>query len=91
MAYIEKLLEYGYLKKTDERIEPNLVVFNHSAEKTDHAELTVRLTGLKNEIHALFMQAPSISRGYVIEQALEDGWLAYDENTINTIGAYIYL
>ena len=45
----------------------------------------------KNEIFALFNQAPSIERGYVVEQAILNGWLKYDDDTINTIGAYIYL
>lgn len=89
--YIEKLLEYGYIKNTDGVIEPNVVVFDSNAEKPHNAELTARLTTLVREINALIVQVPSISRGYVVEQALEDGWLKYDENTINTIGAYIYL
>lgn len=89
--YIEKLLEYGYIKNTDGVIEPNVVVFDSNAEKPDNAELTARLTTLVSEICALIRQVPTISRGYVVEQALEDGWLKRDENTINTIGAYIYL
>ena len=90
-GYVEKLLEYGYLKEVDGVINPNVVIFDRSKEKPEHAEMSARLTVLKNEINALFMQAPSITRGYVVEQALEDGWLGYDGNTINTIGAYIYL
>lgn len=89
--YIEKLLEYGYIKNTDGVIESNVVVFDSNAEKPHNAELTARLTTLVREINALIVQVPFISRGYVVEQALEDGWLKYDENTINTIGAYIYL
>lgn len=88
---IEKLLEYGYIKNADGVIEPNVVVFDNNAEMPHNAELTARLTTLVREINALIVQVPSISRGYVVEQALEDGWLKYDENTINTIGAYIYL
>lgn len=90
-GYIDKLLEYGYIKNTDGVIEPNVVVFDSNAEKPDNAELTARLTALVREIYALIRQVPTISRGYVVEQALGDGWLKYDENTINTIGAYIYL
>lgn len=90
-GYVEKLLEYGYLKEVDGVINPNVVIFDRSKEKPEHSEMSARLTVLKNEINALFMQAPSITRGYVVEQALEDGWLGYDGNTINTIGAYIYL
>ena len=32
-----------------------------------------------------------ISRSYVLEQALTDGWLKYDENTSKTIGVYLYI
>lgn len=90
-GYVEKLLEYGYLKEADGVIKPNVVIFDRGKEKSEHTELSAGLTVLKNEINVLFTQAPDITRGYVVEQALEDGWLGYDKNTINTIGAYIYL
>ena len=45
---------------------------------------------MKNEILELLKQSSSIERGYIIDQALKDGWLKYDDNTINTVGAYIY-
>ena len=90
-GYLEKLLEYGYLKKENDTVIPNILIFNRKAEKSYNAELTARLTALHNEICALIGQAPSISRGYVIEQALADGWLKYDENTSPVIGAYIYI
>ena len=89
-SYLEKLLEYGYLKKNGSII-PNVVIFDRNAEKTYNEQLTEKLTSLKDEIYSLFKQAPDIGRGYVVEQAILDGWLKYDENTINTIGAYIYL
>ncbi len=89
-AYLEKLLEYGYLKKGGSII-PNVVIFDRNAEKPYNEKLTQKLTSLRNEIYALFTQAPSIERGYVVEQAIIDGWLKYDDDTINTIGAYIYL
>ncbi len=89
-SYLEKLLEYGYLKK-DGSIIPNVVVFNRNAEKPYNEKLTQKLISLKDEILSLFNQAPSIERGYVVEQAIIDGWLKYDDDTINTIGAYIYL
>ena len=89
-AYLEKLLEYGYLKK-DGAIIPNVVIFDRNAEKTYNEQLTQKLTSLKNDIYSLFKQAPDIERGYIVEQAILDGWLKYDDNTIQTIGAYIYL
>ncbi|MBE6575396.1 MAG: sigma-70 family RNA polymerase sigma factor [Ruminococcaceae bacterium] len=89
-SYLEKLLEYGYLKK-DDSIIPNVVIFDRNAEEPHNEELSQKLTSLKNEIFALFNQAPDIERGYVVEQAIIDGWLKYDDDTVNTIGAYIYL
>ena len=89
-SYLEKLLEYGYLKKEDS-IVPNLVIFDINAEKPYNEQLAKRLTSLKDDIYSLFKQAPDIERGYIVEQAILDGWLKYDDKTINTIGAYIYL
>ena len=89
-SYLEKLLEYGYLKK-DGAILPNVVIFDRNAEKTYNEKLTAKLTSLKDDIYSLFKQAPDIERGYIVEQAILDGWLKYDDNTISTIGAYIYL
>ena len=89
-SYLEKLLEYGYLKK-DGSIIPNVVIFNRNAEKACNEQLTKKLTSLRDDIYSLFKQAPDIERGYIVEQAILDGWLKYDDNTISTIGAYIYL
>lgn len=89
--HIKKMLEYGYLKECDGKIEPNVVIFDRNAEKSYNAELTDKLGSLKNEIFNLIKESPSISRGYIVEQALKDGWLKCDGNTINTIGAYIYI
>ena len=36
-------------------------------------------------------QEKGIERCYVLEQALKDGWLVYDEKTSPVIGAYMYL
>lgn len=89
-SYLEKLLEYGYLKK-DDAILPNVVIFDRNAEKTYNEQLTEKLTSLRDDIYSLFKQAPDIERGYIVEQAIFDGWLKYDDNTSKTIGAYIYL
>ena len=89
-SYLEKLLEYGYLKKNGS-ILPNVVIFDRNAEKPYNKQLTEKLTSLRDDIYSLFNQAPDIERGYVVEQAILDGWLKYDDNTTNTIGAYIYL
>ncbi|MBO5023294.1 MAG: sigma-70 family RNA polymerase sigma factor [Clostridia bacterium] len=89
-SYLEKLIEYGYLKK-ECSIIPNVVIFDRNAEKTNNEQLTEKLTSLRDDIYSLFKQAPDIERGYIVEQAIIDGWLKYDDDTINTIGAYIYL
>ncbi len=90
-SYVDRLLEYGYLKTVDGVLTPNVLVLDRNAEKPYNAELTERLGVLKQEILALFDKAPAIERGYVLETALANGWLRYDENTIKTVGAYIYL
>ncbi|MBQ7322720.1 MAG: sigma-70 family RNA polymerase sigma factor [Clostridia bacterium] len=88
--YLEKLLEYGYLKQ-EGGIVPNVVIFNRGAERPYNEGLTQKLISLRNEIYALFDQAPNMERGYVVEQAIRDGWLTYGEGMIPTVGAYIYL
>ncbi len=90
-GYLEKLMKYGYLKKQDGAILPKIVIFDRNAEPPYNAALAHTLSTLKNEIFDLISQAPNIERGYVVEQALNDGWLKYDERTVHTIGAYIYL
>jgi len=87
---IEKMLSYGYLKKVGDEILPNVVVFDRNAEKMCNAELTAKLASLKEEIIGLFRQAPSIERGYVVEQAVKNGWLTFSDDLIPTAGAFIY-
>ena len=88
--YVDNLLEYGYLKMENETVLPNLVIFDRDKENPYNAELTAKLAWLRDEIYALFAEAPGMERGYVVEQALKNGWLTYDENTIKSVGAYIY-
>jgi RNA polymerase sigma factor (sigma-70 family) len=89
--YVDKLLEYGYIKTVDGVLTPNVLVFYSYAEAVCDAEAAVKLAALKQEIFDLFAKAPSIERGYVLEQAIENGWLTYDENTDKAVGAYINL
>ena len=35
---------------------------------------------MKDDIYSLFKQASDIERGYIVEQAILDGWLKYDDN-----------
>ena len=90
-AYLDKLLEYGYIRKDGSKITPCVVIFNRDVKGPCNDSLAQKLSALKDEIYFLFSQAPDIDRGYVSEQAIADGWLKYDDDTINTIGAYIYL
>ena len=51
---------------------------------------------LRDELVELFKQtlSPYISfldRGLIFEQALNDGWLKYDDKSEITIGSYIYI
>ena len=88
---IEKLINYGYLKKKGNIIEPNIVIFNnHNKDEIDD-KVMMNILNIKKEIIDLFKKAPLIERGYIIDQAIENGWLKYDENTINTVGAFIYI
>ena len=83
-GYLEKMLEYGYLKKENGVVLPNVVVIENDKILTD------KLITMRDDIYDLILQAPDIERGYIVEQALENGWLIYNEDMPKTIGAYIY-
>ena len=57
---------------------------------SDDPALKTKLAALRDEIYDLFAEAPGMERGYVVEQALQNGWLTYDETTIKSVGAFIY-
>ena len=86
-GYIDQLIQYGYLKKDNNVIKPNVLIFNKCISIDKNNEI---LTNLKNEIIELLKECSGINRGYVVDQALEDGWLEFDDDTINTVGAFIY-
>lgn len=90
-GYIEVLIGYGYLKREDTKILPNILIFNSKAEDPNNDVLKTKLTALRDEIYGLLSQAPGIGRGFVVEQALKNGWIKYDNDTVKTIGAYIYI
>ncbi|MBP3917763.1 MAG: sigma-70 family RNA polymerase sigma factor [Clostridia bacterium] len=90
-SYIENLITYGYLKKENAEIGPNLVIFHKRADHPDGAALAQKLHTVRNEINDLLKQAPGISRGYVVDQAIQNGWLTYTNQTGNAIGAFIYI
>ena len=85
------LIGYGYLKREDTKILPNILIFNSKAEDPNNDVLKTKLTALRDEIYGLLSQAPGIGRGFVVEQALKNGWIKYDNDTVKTIGAYIYI
>ncbi len=86
-GYIDQLIEYGYLKRDNSVVKPGVLIFNKGKSIDKNNEI---LTNLKNEIIELLKECSDINRGYIVDQALEDGWLKYDENTINTVVAFIY-
>ena len=90
-AYLDKLAEYGYVKMAGGTVIPQVVIFDREAEKQIGQDALERLTKLKEEICGLFRQDPGIERGYVVEQAIRDGWLNHNDDTIGTVGAYLYL
>ncbi len=90
-AEVEKLLEYGYAKMVDGVLTPNVLILDANATESCSEEAKAKLAALKQEIFDLFAKAPSVERGYVLEQAIENGWLTYDENTDKAVGAYIHL
>ena len=83
----KKLIHYGYLKNDNGVVKPNVLIFNKGKSIDKNNEI---LTNLKNEIIELLKECSGINRGYIVDQALEDGWLEFDDDTINTVGAFIY-
>lgn len=85
--YIDELLSIGYLKIGNEEIKPNILILNkYNPLNTSNT----KIIELNKEIVELLKKTKFFERGYIIDDAIENGWLKYDENTINTVGAYIY-
>lgn len=89
--YVDKLIEYGYVKKINDTLKPNTVIFY---KKVADKEPSEKIIELRDELVDLFKQtlSPYISfldRGLIFEQALNDGWLKYDDKSEITIGSYI--
>jgi len=89
--YIKKLTEYGYIKKENGIIKPNVVVFKCRGQRSSNEALHKKIDTLISEMGELITNAPMISRGYVIEQAIADGWLKYDGTFNGPEGAFIYI
>ena len=85
--YIYELLTIGYLKEENNIIKPNIQILNkYNPLNTSNT----KIIELNREIVELLKKTKLFERGYIIDDAIENGWLKYDENTTNTIGAYIY-
>ncbi|MBQ8747882.1 MAG: sigma-70 family RNA polymerase sigma factor [Clostridia bacterium] len=89
--YLEKMLEYGYIKQENAEILPNVLIIDANAKETYSEAVRAELRSLRDEIADLLAKAPNTMRGYIVEQAIADGWLKDDEATPATIGAYMYL
>ena len=122
--WMDRLLSYGYIRKTETGYMPTIVVFEQGAEEryleafTDEEKKSLMETA--TEIKKMLREAMDFSskmiledlpdsiasnenlrfiafqengadRRYVLEQALKDGWLVYNEQTSLVIGAYMYL
>ena len=122
--WVDRLLAYGYIRKTETGYEPTIIVFEQQAREkylesfTDEEKASLTHTAMEikrmlreamefsrkiimedlpenmasNEnLRISACQEKGIERCYVLEQALKDGWLVYDEKTSPVIGAYMYL
>ncbi len=122
--WMDRLLSYGYIRKTETGYEPTIVVFKEGASEKYLESFTDEekklLMGTATEIKKMLRDAMEFSRKiiaedlpdsiasnenlrfiafqengadrrYVLEQALKDGWIVYDDKTSPVIGAYMYL
>ncbi|MCI5744995.1 MAG: hypothetical protein MR270_01780 [Erysipelotrichaceae bacterium] len=85
---IDNLLKYGHIKEENGNYVLNMVVFKEVPFNII-CNANSYIKPLVNEIYALLEKAPSIERGYILDKALEAGWLHYDENTPKNVGAFI--
>ena len=82
---IDKLISYGHVKTIDGKYVPNILIVK---DRTFNIISNSNLQLIK-EIYDLLETVPTIERGYILDQALEAGWLHYDENTPKNVGAFI--
>ena len=78
------------IKETAGRIQCIIAAVNAYAREAVYRDLSKTL---KADAHvcALACANSGFDRRYVLEQALGDGWLKYDENTSRVIGAYLII
>ena len=85
---IDNLLEYEHIKEVNGNYILNMVVFKEIPFNLI-CNADNNLKSLVNDIYSLLKKAPSIERGYILDQALEAGWLHYDKNTPKNVGAFM--
>ena len=121
---LERLVDYGYITKTESGYEPAIIVFDRKEseeylakfsadERISIVNTVAQIRGIlkevsefaykvtaedlpttisKNENLCIFACRNNIfGRTYILDQALNNGWLKYDENTSKAVGAYIYI
>ena len=120
---IDKLVEYGYILKTESGYVPTIVVFDRNYIKfpdsfTDEEKALIR--GYADNIRAIISEITEyaeratrddlpaefknddrmcrfaccdskLSRNFIFDQALKDGWLKYEDKASSMLGAHIYI
>ena len=88
----EKIEKLESEKSALEKVNADLAKVNSELIEKAKADekAAAEITKLENEICELFKKSSSLSRGYVVEQAMNNGWITLDENTPAAAGAYIY-
>ncbi len=118
-TYLKQLLEFGYIRRTDDGYEPTVVVFGERKLSFTDEEQAV-LAAKADAVRVLFAQTvrastkiitadlpaayrdnghlcdfacrnSGITREWVVEQAIADGWLTLSDTTSKVIGAHIRL
>ena len=121
---LERLVEYGYARKTANGYEPTIVVFENSQADVHITQFTEeevrRVKDLTAEIVAILQELfdyayelnlknmpasladyplikdfaashTAFDRSIVLEQAIADGWIKFDEHSSRAVGAFIYV
>ena len=120
---IDKLIEYGYILKTESGCVSTIVVFDRNDTKypdsfTDEEKALIR--GYADNIRAIISEITEyaeratrddlpaefknddrmcrfaccnskLSRNFIFDQALKDGWLKYEDKASPILGAHIYI
>ena len=123
ISVLDKLVEYGYVAKTETGYQPTIVIFERKAKnyiesftdsekaaisriveeirriKTETSEFADRITAndlpeefRNDERMCHFACANSkMSRNIVLDQAIKDGWVKYNEGSAKVLGAFVFV